>query len=104
MSKKEPEMRASNGVLTFTLFVILPTDDVCSLRNLASGVTVRELRCRLELMAGIPAQIYRLVGSDDFALHEEHQLVLERNVWDGFIIRLQLHESWIKLYRYMLYM
>ncbi|XP_067651952.1 protein phosphatase 1 regulatory subunit 12A-like [Haliotis asinina] len=102
MASKEKNNLPSKGVLTFTLFVILPTEDVCSLRNLASGVTVRELRCRLELMAGIPAQIYRLVCSDDVALHEEHRLVLDKNVWDGFIVRIQLHESWLRLFKAVL--
>ncbi|XP_048253653.1 protein phosphatase 1 regulatory subunit 12A-like [Haliotis rufescens] len=102
MESKEKDRLPPNGIMSFTLFVILPTEDVCSLRNLASGVTIRELRCRLELMAGIPAQIYRLVCSDDVALHEEHRLVLDKNVWDGFIVRIQLHDSWLRLFKAVL--
>ncbi|XP_041376183.1 uncharacterized protein LOC121388756 [Gigantopelta aegis] len=89
------------GGMTFTLFIILPTDDVCSLRNLASGVMIREVRCRLELASGLPAQIYRLTSPDGQYQHEEHRLVLDHNVWDGYILRAKLFDSWVDLFHWV---
>lgn len=83
---------------TFTLFAILPSKEVCSLRHLESGVTVREVRCRLEMEAGLPAQMYRLAGTNEKIFHDQQTLVRGKNVWDGFILRIQLLSSWEPIY------
>lgn len=84
--------------MSFTLFVVLPNEDVFSLRNLSSGTSVRAVRNKIELAAGLPAQTYRLTCPDGQLLHEEHVLHLDSNVWDGYIVRAQLLESWQDLY------
>nr|KAG5685377.1 hypothetical protein BaRGS_030701 [Batillaria attramentaria] len=84
--------------MSFTLFVILPSEDVCSLRNLHSGTTVRVVRKKLELAAGLPAQTYRLTCPQGQLLYEDHVLRLDANVWDGFIMRAHLLDSWQELY------
>ncbi|XP_005105179.2 heat shock protein DDB_G0288861 [Aplysia californica] len=83
---------------SFTVFVILPTEDVCSIRNLTSGLTVRHIRFRLEMMAGLPGQTYKLLGSQGQCFHDDHQLVLHSTVWDGFLFRAQMLDSWLPLY------
>jgi hypothetical protein len=69
--------------MSFTLFVLLPNDDVCTLRNVTSGSSIRGVRKQLELAAGLPAQTYRLVTQTGTqgqgqALHEDHVLRLDR--------------------------
>lgn len=84
--------------MSFTLFVILPNEDVCSLRSLTSGTSIRSVRKKLELAAGLPAQTYRLTCPEGQLLHEDHVLKLDSNVWDGFIVRAVFLDSWQELY------
>ena len=84
--------------MSFTLFVILPNEDVCSLRSLTSGTSIRVVRKKLELAAGLPAQTYRLTCPEGRLLHEDHVLMLDSNVWDGFIVRAVFLDSWQELY------
>ncbi|KAL8588319.1 hypothetical protein ACOMHN_019584 [Nucella lapillus] len=84
--------------MSFTLFVILPTKDVCSLRHLASGTPIKAVRKTLELTAGLPAQTYRLTCSEGQILHEDHVLRMDVNVWDGYVIRAVFLDSWQELY------
>ena len=84
--------------MSFTLFVILPNEDVCSLRSVTSGTSIRVVRKKLELAAGLPAQTYRLTCPEGRLLHEDHVLKLDSNVWDGFIVRAVFLDSWQELY------
>ncbi|KAK7114418.1 protein split ends-like [Littorina saxatilis] len=83
---------------TFTLFVVLPNEDICSLRNLPSGTSIRAVRKKLELSAGLPAQTYRLSCTKGQVLHEDHVLRVDLNVWDGFLLRAVFLDSWRELY------
>ncbi|CAL1540384.1 unnamed protein product [Lymnaea stagnalis] len=82
----------------FTLFVVLPLQEICSLRSLPSGTTIRDVRNRLEMAAGLPGQVYKLTSSNGQVLHEECELIVGQNVWDGFIVRVQLLNSWQPMY------
>ena len=83
---------------TFTLFIYLPTDHVCTLRGLTSGVRVSEVKGRLELAAGIPSHIYQLTYPDGEYLSDKERLLVQENVRDGYLMRVQLHDSWEDLY------
>lgn len=84
--------------MSFTIFVILPSEDVCTLRGLRSGTSIRAVRKRLELETGLPAQTYRLTCAEGQVLHEEHVLHLDVNVWEGFVVRVRLLDSWQDLH------
>ncbi|XP_076470588.1 LOW QUALITY PROTEIN: uncharacterized protein LOC143300649 [Babylonia areolata] len=86
------------GAMSFTLFVVLPSKDVCSLRQLASGTSIRTVRKDLELTAGLPAQTYRLTSPEGQVLHEDHVLRMDVNVWDGYVIRAVFLDSWQELH------
>ncbi|KAL5021203.1 hypothetical protein ScPMuIL_000358 [Solemya velum] len=87
-----------NGDFTFTLFVVLPSDEVCSLRQLPSGVTVHEVKGRLELSAGLPSHVYYLVYPDGDRLEDYQRLMVQENVKDGYILRVKVLENWEALF------
>ncbi|KAH9515721.1 hypothetical protein Btru_011818 [Bulinus truncatus] len=82
----------------FTLFVLLPSKDICSLRRLPSGVTAADVRDRLEMAAGLPGQTYKLTTNKGQVLHEDYEFVVGQNVWDGYIVRVQIHARWLLIY------
>lgn len=82
----------------FTIFVVLPNEEVSTLRQITSGITVRELRSRLEMAAGLPSQIYKLSGKGGQILHEDYAFELDVNVWDGFLLRTELKNGWQQLF------
>lgn len=86
--------RGYDGDFTFTLFIVLPSDEVCSLRQLPSGVTVHEIKGRLELSAGLPAHVYYLVYPDGDRLEDYQRLMVQDNVKDGYILRVKVLENW----------
>ena len=83
---------------TFTVFITLPSQEVCSVRRLSSGVTIKHIQCRLELLAGLPSQIYQLVGPQGKCYQDDHVLVLNGSVWDGVLFRVQLKDPWSPVY------
>ena len=95
---------------TFTLFIILPNDDVCSLRRLASGATIKDVRKALELSAGLPADTYGLTSGegqgegrrDGGLLGDDHELRLHDNVWEGFLLRAVFLRCWQHVYNSVL--
>ncbi|XP_060066518.1 uncharacterized protein LOC132546819 [Ylistrum balloti] len=82
---------------TFTLFVILPSQNVCTLRRLLSGITVTDLKCNLELMAGFPAHIYKLAYPDGEMLPDNKRLLIKKTVDDGYVLRMVLETEWDSL-------
>ncbi|OWF45098.1 uncharacterized protein LOC110457506 [Mizuhopecten yessoensis] len=82
---------------TFTLFVILPSQNVCTLRRLSSGITVTNLKCNLELMAGFPAHVYRLAYPDGEMLEDNKRLLIKKTVDDGYVLRMVLDAEWDSL-------
>lgn len=82
---------------TFTLFVILPSQKVCTLRHLVSGISVTDLKCNLELMAGFPAHIYRLEYPDGEMLEDKKRLLMKKTVDDGYVLRVVLEAEWESL-------
>ncbi|KAK3581078.1 hypothetical protein CHS0354_033866 [Potamilus streckersoni] len=92
-SNEEPE--ESN---IFVLFVVLPNEEVRTLRDLPSGITILYLKAKLELIAGIPAQIYTLIYPDGEVLEDSRRLIMQENIRDGYLLRMQLYENWESLY------
>lgn len=84
---------------TFTLFVVLPTDKVCTLRCLPSGIYVNEVKGKLELAAGIPSYVYLLTYPDGECLSDKERLLIQENVRDGYLLRVQILENWEALYQ-----
>ncbi|XP_060555673.1 uncharacterized protein LOC132716418 [Ruditapes philippinarum] len=84
--------------LKFTIFIVLPNDEVCTMRDLLSGITVDQLKCRLELHSGVPAQIYTLVYPDGGELAEELRLVVRETILDGYLLKMRIHDNWESLY------
>lgn len=86
------------SVDTFTLFVVLPDDSVCTLRNLASGVNIEEVKARLELIAGLPSHIFILIYPDGEKLQDHQKLLMRENIKDGYVLRVHVIEHWETLY------
>ncbi|BFZ12699.1 hypothetical protein BsWGS_15738 [Bradybaena similaris] len=82
----------------FTLFIVLPTEEVCTLRGVPSGVTVNEIKSRLEVSAGLPSQIYHLSSRRHQELDDDYILELHHNVWNGFQYRAEVKASWRPLF------
>lgn len=91
------DLRSPDG--TFTLFVVLPTEEVCTLRRLPSGIYVNEVKGKLEVAAGLPSYIYRLTYPDGECLSDKERLLIQENVRDGYLLRVQIMESWEELYQ-----
>lgn len=84
--------------LKFSLFVLLPNGDVCLLRSLPSGISTIELKCRLELFAGIPSHVYKLMYLDGEELSDDQRLMVKNDILHGYLLRVTLHENWEPLY------
>ncbi|KAL8607465.1 hypothetical protein ACOMHN_004439 [Nucella lapillus] len=84
--------------MSFTLFVLLPNQDVCSLRRLHSRSSISAVRKHLELSAGLPAQTYDLACPDGKLLADDTLLQLDKNVWDGYILRVIFRNYWLEVF------
>ncbi|XP_061162439.1 microtubule-associated protein 9-like [Saccostrea echinata] len=83
---------------SFTLFVVLPTEEVCTLRRIPSGIYVNEVKGKLELAAGLPSNIYMLTYPDGECLSDRERLLIQENVRDGYLLRAQIMDNWDTLY------
>lgn len=84
--------------LKFTMFVVLPNEEVCTLRELPSGIAVFDVKGRLELYAGLPASLYTLIYPDGEELPDDQKLLVQENILHGYVMKVQLHENWESLY------
>lgn len=83
---------------SFTIFVVLPSEEVCTLRDLPSGITAFDLKGKLELVAGLPSQIYSLMYPDGEEILDDQRLLVRENIQNGYLLKMQLLENWESLY------
>lgn len=83
---------------TFKLFVILPDESVCTLRNLISGINIEEVKARLEINAGVPSHIYQLFYPDGEKLQDHQKLLTQENIKDGYILKMHILDKWETLF------
>ncbi|WAR12898.1 ANK2-like protein [Mya arenaria] len=84
--------------LQFTVFIVLPSEEVCTLRDLPSGISVLDIKARLEVSAGLPSQMYGLVYPDGEELPPTQRLVVRENIIHGYILKVKPIDSWESLY------
>ncbi|KAL4234018.1 hypothetical protein ACF0H5_005672 [Mactra antiquata] len=84
--------------LKFTVFIVLPSNDVCTLRDLSSGISVPELKAHLELQAGVPSQIYNLFYPSGEELHDDQRLIVHETIINGYLLKVRLLDNWETLY------
>lgn len=82
----------------YSLFIVLPTDDVCTLRSIRHGSLCSNLKAQLELYAGIPANIYSLEYPDGSMIPEDDIFLFGESIKDGTVLKCHLHESWEMLF------
>ncbi|XP_045193786.2 uncharacterized protein LOC123549623 [Mercenaria mercenaria] len=82
----------------FTVFIVLPNDEVCTIRDMPSGASVDQLKSRIELQAGVPSQMYSLIYPDGEELAEDQRLVVRETILDGYLLKMRLHDNWEALY------
>ncbi len=87
------------GTRRHTLFVSVPFLSTVSLKGLDATVTVREIREKLELHAGLPCQIYGLRLKQHQQLAECDILEFGNNVHDGAILKVEFHPQWKQLFQ-----
>ena len=75
----------------FQLFVALPTDDVCTVKNLSENIFVYQLRSKVELKTGIPGEIMRLYFMNVELLNEK--TLGQCNLKHGCIVRIKLEAN-----------
>lgn len=80
----------------FKIFIALPTDDVCTVKDLSRGMFVYELKSRIELKAGIPGDIFSLFFMNLQLLDRE--TLKAYNLKNGCIVRVKIESSWIGLF------
>ncbi|XP_064640537.1 uncharacterized protein LOC135495645 [Lineus longissimus] len=84
----------------FTLFAILPTKEVVTLRDVSSGSTVYHVQYLIELSGGIPSECYSLVSSTSAEkLSADTKLVLGENITAGATMRIIPHLAWLEVFR-----
>ena len=82
----------------FSLFVSMPTAEVHRLRDLGSIVTCEEVREKLELVAGLPSDIYSLQWPDGTEFTEGQQLSFGQDTRDGAVIKAKVLDNWMELF------
>ncbi|KAH3784634.1 serine/threonine-protein kinase dst2-like [Dreissena polymorpha] len=85
--------------IRFTVFVVLPSEEVRTLRDLPSGITLLEIKDKLELEAGLPSQIYSVTYPDGEELLPDQKLVVKENILHGYVLKLRILETWVSLYK-----
>lgn len=80
----------------FQLFVALPTDDVCTVKNLSDNTFVYQLKSKIELKSGIPGDILRLYFMNAELMNET--TLGQCNLKNGCILRIKLDANWIGLF------
>ena len=80
------------------LFVALPEGETVSLKQLDERISVRNLIARVELLAGVPADIFTLhyLGRP---LENSILLNFRENIHSGAILRLVIKPKWNTLYK-----
>ncbi|XP_035678340.1 uncharacterized protein LOC118417073 [Branchiostoma floridae] len=82
----------------YSVFVRLPNEDVAGFRNLPPGISVYDLKARIEIVTGIPSQIYTLHYTNDVDLEDENELRIGMSIMNGATLRMQLFTSWNGLF------
>lgn len=80
----------------FQIFIALPKDDVCTLRDLSNDMRIYQLKSRVELKTGIPGDIQHLYFMNK-ELHDDHKLE-DVKVKQGCIVRVRLESTWSNLF------
>jgi hypothetical protein len=84
----------------FTLFAILPTRDVVTLRDVPSGSSVYNVQSLIELSGGIPSECYSLVTANTAErLSADVKLVLGGNITAGSTLRIIPNLAWTEMFR-----
>ena len=80
----------------FQLFVALPTDDVCTVKDLSVGSFVYQLKSKVELKTGIPGDILHLYFMNAEMVNET--TLAQCKLKHGCIVRIKLEANWIGLF------
>ncbi|XP_032227741.1 ankyrin repeat domain-containing protein 50 [Nematostella vectensis] len=84
------------GEETFQVFAALPTEDVCTLRDLTTDMHVFQLKSRIELKTGIPGDIQRLHFMNK-ELYDDATLA-KVNLKQGCIVRIKMDSNYESLF------
>ena len=85
---------------TNTIFILLPCNNsnIVSLKGIQTFVTVKDVREKLELHAGLPSQTYEIRLKENETLKDNDILEFGNNIHSGAIVKVQLLPEWKHLY------
>lgn len=86
----------SNVKDNFQLFIALPTDAVCTIRELSRQMFVYELKSRVELKAGIPGDIFSFFFMN--VQLQDKETLKAYNLKNGCIVRVKVESNWVGLF------
>ncbi|CAH1780034.1 unnamed protein product [Owenia fusiformis] len=81
----------------FKVFVILPNKNVCTLKDTNPGTGVTQLKQDIELLSGIPGEIYSIQCPNGGVIQDNTTLTSNK-LQDGAILKMLLHSGWDRLF------
>ena len=78
------------------LFISLPTNDVCSLRDISTKLPVHQVKSKIELRVGIPGDLVHLYFMNNEMADEK--TLQDYKLKHGCILRVRLHKTWLGLF------
>lgn len=89
-------VETSAKVQLIHLFISLPTDDVCSLRDISTKLPVHQVKSKIELRVGIPGDLIHLYFMNNEMADEK--TLEDYKLKHGCILRIRLHKTWLGLF------
>ena len=86
----------STKIQLIHLFISLPTNDVCSLRDISTKLPVHHVKSKIELRVGIPGDLIHLYFMNS-EMADEKTLQYYK-IKHGCILRVRLHKTWLGLF------
>ena len=86
----------STKIQLIHLFISLPTNDVCSLRDISTKLPVHHVKSKIELRVGIPGDLIHLYFMNSEMADEK--TVQDYKIKHGCILRVRLHKTWLGLF------
>ena len=88
----------STGNNKNVLFIILPNQEVATLKHFDDVITAHVVKAQLELVCGVPAQLFTLYMPSGRDLVDDRKLTFGKDIQAGTVLRMRVFTSWSALY------
>ena len=80
------------------LFIILPNQEVATVKHFDDVITAHVVKAQLELVCGVPAQLFTLYMPSGRDIVDDRKLTFGKDIQAGTVLRMRVFTSWSALY------